>query len=160
MPFVNSAGIGVNNFYGPRDTGGSVGEEHSQNSIRVLNIQITPDFLNGTYVPPVVFPKGAKVLRYTLRVDEAFTLGGTSPTVIIGGTAPATNGVVLSQAELQAVGSKTPASVGTGTWATTSATGATAAEKVTKTLGGTAPTVTAGAGKAILTIEFSARSRQ
>ena len=33
MPFENSAGINVNNFYGPRDTGGSVGVEHSEDSV-------------------------------------------------------------------------------------------------------------------------------
>src|SRR6478736_3630627 len=145
MPgFENSAGINVSNFYGPRNTGGSVGVEHSDDSIHQLSVALTGDSLNWNFLPPVVMPRGAQFKRAILRVDEAFVLTGTTPTVIIGGTAPATNGIVLTQAELQAIGTKTPASTGTGTWAQSSTTGTTAAEKVTKALGGTTPAVTKG----------------
>ena len=155
MPgFENSAGLGVSNFYGQRDTGGSVGVERSQDSVHQLSINLTGDSLNQTFMPPVVVPKGAQFKRAYLRVDEAFALSGTTPTVIIGGTVPGTNGFVLSEAELEAVGTKTPASVGVGTWAFASATGTSAAEKVTKTLGGTTPVVTKGVGKATLVLEF------
>lgn len=153
--FENSAGISVNNFYGGRDTVyGTVGLEHSTDSVHQLSIAFTGTSLNAAFLPPVVVPKGAQFKRAILRVDEAFTLGGTSPTVIFGGTVPGTNGVVLSQTELQTIGTKTPASTGTGTWAQASTTGTTAAEKITKTLGGTSPTVTTGVGKATLILEF------
>ena len=152
--FENSAGIGVNNYYGQRATGQSVGVEHSTDSVHQLSIAFTGTSLNNAFLPPVVVPKGASFKRAILRVDEAFTLGGTSPTVIFGGTAPATDGIVLSQTELQSVGTKTPASTGTGTWAQGSSTGTTAAQKVAKALGGTTPTVTAGVGKATLILEF------
>lgn len=154
MPFENSAGINVNNFYGRRDTGGSVGVEHSSDSVHQLSIAFTGASLNGSYLPPVVVPRGAQFKRAILRVDEAFNLGGTSPTVIFGGTAPATNGIVLTEAELEAVGTKTPTSTGTGTWAQSSATGTTAAEKVTRALGGTTPTVATTQGKATLILEY------
>ena len=155
MPgFENSAGIAVSNYYGSRNTGQSVGVEHSDDSVHQLSIAFTGTSLNNAFLPPVFVPKGASFKRAILRVDEAFTLGGTSPTVIFGGTAPATDGIILTQAELQAIGTKTPASTGTGTWAQNSATGTTAAQKVAKTLGGTTPTVTAGVGKATLILEF------
>lgn len=154
MPFENTAGLGVNNFYGARNTGGSVGVEQSQDSIHQLSIAFTAETLNGTYLPPLVIPRGAKFLRYILRVDEAFNITGTNPTVIFGGTAAATNGVVLTEAELEAVGTKTPASTGTGTWAVASATGTTAAERITKALGGTTPVVVPGVGKATLIAEY------
>lgn len=156
MPgFENSAGINVNNFYGGRDTiYGTVGVEHSDDSVHQLSIAFTGTSLNAAFLQPVVVPKGTSFKRAILRVDEAFTLGGTSPTVIFGGTAPATDGIVLTQAELQAVGTKTPASTGTGTWSQSSATGPLTAQKVTKTLGGTSPTVTTGVGKATLILEF------
>jgi hypothetical protein len=155
MPgFENSAGIGVSNYYGQRITGQTVGVEHSDDSVHQLSIGFTGTSLNNAFLPPVVVPKGASFKRAILRVDEAFTLGGTSPTVIFGGTAPATDGIILTQAELQAIGTKTPASTGTGTWAQNSATGTTAAQKVAKALGGTTPTVTAGVGKATLILEF------
>jgi len=154
MPFENSAGLTVNNFYGPRTTGGSVGVEHSTDSVHQLSIAFTAETLNGTYLPPVVIPRGAHFLRFLLRVDEAFNITGTTPTVIFGGTAPATNGVVLSEAELEAVGTKVVTSTGTGTWAVASATGTTAAERVAKALGGTTPVVVPGVGKATLIAEY------
>lgn len=154
MPFENTAGIGVNNFYGKRNTGGSVGVESGDGSVFELSISFTGESVNSSFLPPVYVPKGAHFLRAFLRVDEAFSLGGTSPTVIFGGTAPATDGIVLTQAELQAIGTKVPASTGTGTWAVGSATGTTASQKVAKALGGTSPTVSATQGKATLVLEF------
>lgn len=154
MPYQNAAGLGVFNQYGPRQTGGAAGVEHTKDSVYQVEYDLTGEFVNTTFRPPLVIPRGAHFLRAILRVDEAFVLGGTSPTVIVGGTAPATNGIVLTQAELQAVGTKIPASTGTGTWAANSATGTTAAERLTVALGGTTPTVSATAGKGTLLLEF------
>jgi hypothetical protein len=154
MPFENTAGLNVSNFYGARETGGSVGVERSQDSIQQLSIAFTGASINSAFLPPVVIPRGAQFKRAILRVDEAFSITGTSPTVIFGGTAPATNGIVLTEAELEAIGTKTPASTGTGTWAQASATGTTAAERVTRTLGGTTPVVSPTVGKATLILEF------
>jgi|SRR6185369_13483586 len=155
MGYENKAGINVNNYYGSRDTGYAVGLEHGEDSLARLSITLTPDFINGTFVPPVVIPKGALFRSAVLRVDEAFNITGTSPTVIIGALgSESTNGIVLTEAELEAVGTKAPASTGTGTWAQGSATGTTAAAKIGKTTGGTSPVVTAGVGKAILTLTY------
>lgn len=155
MAYENKAGLNVNNQYGPRDTGGAIGLERGIDSVHKLEIQITPEFLNTGFVPPVVVPRGALFTKAVLRVDEAFTLTGTAPTVVYGAQgAEATNGIVLSQAELQAVGTKTPASTGTGTWAQNSATGTTVAAKIGKVLGGTTPAVSGTAGKAVLILHY------
>ena len=155
MGFKNQAGLGVNNYYGARDTGGAAGIEDQDGSSLVFSISLTGNSLNDGYVPPVVIPKGALLRRAALRVDEAFNIGGTSPTVQIGmNGSVATNGIVLTEAELENVGSKVPASAGAGTWATNSSTGVTAAGKVAVALGGTSPTVAAGVGKAVLILEF------
>lgn len=155
MAFKNEAGLGVHNQYGPRDTGGAIGVETSDNSTHVLNINITGEMLNGTFVPKVVVPKGAKIKGYTLRVDEAFVIGGTTPTVRFGSAGSiGTNGVVLTEAELETVGTKVPVSAGAGTWATSSTTGLAAAAAVAFDLAGTSPTVASTAGKATLSIEF------
>jgi hypothetical protein len=159
MPFENSTGLNVNSSYGRRSAGGVIGVETSDQSEHRLSINFTGESINSAFLPPVVFPQGAKVARYILRVDEAFVVTGTNPTVIFGGTAPDTNGVVLTKAELEAVGTKIPASAGTGTWSTTSATGATAAEKVTKALGGTSPVVASTQGKATLIVVFDNKRR-
>ena len=161
MPFGNQAGLGVNNFYGPRDTGGAVGLEHGENSEYILSMQITPEYFNGTFVPPVVVPKGALFRSAKLRVDEAFTLTGTTPAIVYGALgSETTNGFTISAAELGSVGTKIPASTGTGTWSTTSTTGTTAPAKVGKVLTGTTPAATVGAGKAILVLTYFNKSKQ
>lgn len=158
MGYENKAGLGVNNQYGVRQTGGAVGVEHNYGSLNTLKIDLTgqsiADAVAG-FMPPVVIPKGALFKSARLRVDEAFVVGGTSPTVRIGAAGSiGTNGIVLTEAELEAVGTKTPASAGAGTWATNSATGTTAAAKVALDLGGTSPTVDATVGKATLILEY------
>lgn len=155
MTYLNQAGINVYNHYGARDTGNSIGLEHGEDSLHRLSIAFDYNSLNGGFLPPVYVPKGALFRTAVLRVDEAFNLTGTTPTVIFGASGTeATNGIVLTEAELEAVGTKTPASTGTGTWAQGSATGTTASAKVGKTLGGTTPAVTAGVGKATLILTF------
>lgn len=155
MPFGNQAGLNVNNFYGARDTGGSIGLEHGEDSLQRVSISFTPASINGTYLPPVVIPKGALFQSAVLRVDEAFTLTGTTPALNFGTLgSETTNGIVLTQAELQAIGTKKPASTGNGTWSQASATGTTAAAKIGQALSGTTPAVTGTAGKATLILTF------
>lgn len=159
MTFKNQAGIGVSQNYGTRNTGSTVGLEDSDGSIFRLSVNLTGSTLNDLFLPPVVVPKGAKFRKYELRVDEAFVLGGTTPSVQIGAFgAPGTNGVVITQAELQAVGTKELSTAGAGTWAQNSTTGTTAAAKVAVALGGTSPTATT-AGKAILVLEFFSKAK-
>jgi hypothetical protein len=155
MPFQNQAGLGVNNFYGARDTGTSVGVEQSSDGIHQLSIAFTGDSLQDAYMPPYFILKGALFKRAVLRVDEAFNITGTTPTIIFGSTgSEATNGFVLTEAELETVGTKTPASTGLGTWSQTSSTGVLANAKVGRVLGGTTPAVVKGVGKATLILEF------
>lgn len=155
MPFQNSAGLGVNNFYGPRDTGGAVGLEHGENSEFILSMHITPEYFNGGYVPPVVIPKGALFRAARLRVDEAFTLTGTTPAIVYGAAgSETTNGFVVTAAELGTVGTRVPASTGTGTWSQTSTTGTTAPAKVGKVLTGANAAATVGAGRAVLVLHY------
>lgn len=159
MTFKNNAGIGVFANYGARSTGNAVGIEDQDGSLIRLSVTLTGTMLNDGFVPPVVLPKGALFKRADLRVDEAFVLGGTSPTVRIGAAGSVgTNGIVLTEAELENVGTKVPASTGAGTWAVGSSTGTTAAAKVAFDMGGTSPTST-GAGKAVLVLEFFSKAK-
>ena len=159
MGFENKAGLGVNNHYGVRDTGGAVGVEHGYNTEVVVRIDLTgqsiADAIAG-FMPPVVIPKGAHFKQGFLRVDEAFVVGGTSPTLRIGASGSiATNGVVITEAELENVGSKVITSTGAGTWAVGSSTGTTAAAEVALDLGGTSPTVATTSGKATLILKYT-----
>lgn len=150
MSFENTSGLGVFSSYGKRSTGGSVGSETTDGSTRDYSITITGESLNTLFLPSVSIPKGSKLKGAILRVDEAFAVsaGGT---VTFGGTVPGTNGIVLTEAELENIGTKVPASTGTGTWAVASATGTTAAQFINKAISGT---VTATQGKATLILTF------
>lgn len=150
MAFENSAGLGVTNQYGARNTGGSVGIEHGENSTHTLSIALTGEMLNSAYVAPVYFPKGAHVKKAWLRVDQVFVVS-TAGTVAIGGTAPGTDGVVLTEAVLEALGTSDVSALAVGTWATNSATGPLTAQKITKAITGT---VGATTGKATLIVEY------
>ena len=160
MGFKNQAGLNVSNYYGARDTGGSVGVESTSSSEMTVAIQLTGASIADGFVPPVVIPKGALLNSAVLRVDEAFVVGGTSPTVQIGlAGSVATNNMELTEAELEAVGTKVPAETGNGTFAVGSATGVAAAAKLAIALGGTSPTVSATAGKATLILKFTNRAK-
>ena len=150
MAYEALSGLGVNNQYGSRQTGGSAGLEHGENSTHVLSYNLTGEMLNSTYNPPVYMPKGAKVIRATLRVDEVFVVSAAG-TVAIGGTAPGTDGVVLTEAKLEALGSSDVSSLAIGTWATASATGPLTTQKLAKAITGT---VAATSGKATLLVEY------
>lgn len=154
MSYENTAGIGVNNQYGPRNTGGSVGVESSDGSIMTFTYDLTGEMLNSGFTPAVKVPKRALLRRAMLVVDEVFVVS-TSGTVAIGGTAPGTNGVVLTEAKLEALGVSDVSALAIGTWATASATGTTSAEKIAKSITGT---VGATSGKGSLILEFTAKS--
>jgi len=159
MGFENTAGLSVNNQYGARNTGGSVGVETSSQSTQFLRIDLTgqsiADAIAG-YIPPFVMPKGANVNSYRLRVDEAFIVTGTTPALTIGlAGSVGTNYVSMSEAELEAVGTKELASAGAGTMALTSATGVAAAAKLAFALTGTTPVIDKTVGKASLIIEYT-----
>lgn len=150
MAYENSAGLGVTNQYGARQTGGAVGLEHGENSTNILTFNLTGEMLNSAYVAPMKMPKGALVRKATLRVDEVFVVSALG-TVALGGTAPGTDGVVLTEAKLEAVGTSDVSSLAVGTWATASATGPLTAQTITKAITGT---VGATSGKGTLTVEY------
>lgn len=150
MAYENSAGIGVFNQYGARNTGGAIGADHSQNKVTIITVDLTGEMLNSGFMPPVVVPKGSLLKSAVLRVDEVFVVSAAG-TVAIGGTAPGTNGVVLTEAKLEAQGTSNVSSLAVGTWATASATGTAAAQKIAKAITGT---VGATSGKGQLILEF------
>lgn len=155
MGYENSAGLGVTNHYGARTTGGAVGQEKRTNGVIMVTIDLTGEMLNSAYVAPTYVPKGCLLKSAILRVDEVFVVSAAG-TVAIGGAVPGTNGVVLTEAKLEAVGTSLVSSLAIGTWATASATGTTASEKVTKSITGT---VGATSGKGTLILEFTYKTK-
>ena len=151
MTFENKTGLGVHSSYGKRNKCGSVGSESTDGSIRTYSIDITGESLNSTFLPKVVIPKGARLNNAMIRVDQAFVIS-TGGTVAFGNAAaPASNGIVVTEAELEAVGTKYVLDGGAGTWDQTNGTGLTADSAIGKTVSGTVdPTV----GRATLLLTF------
>lgn len=155
MGFENKAGLNVNNQYGVRSTGGALGRTEEDGHIGYLVFEFTGNSIAEGFIPPTYLPKGALATRYFLRVDEAFALTGTTPALSIGLSASVgTDFVSLSKTELEAIGTKKPASTGNGKLDVASATGLTAASKITTALTGTTPTLSATLGKATLIVEY------
>lgn len=147
MTLENSAGLGVNNYYGPRETedgieGGIIKTEGVENEA-VLFIT-DENYLQVTFD----IPAGAIVTESFAVVTEAFAFtGGTSPTMDVGtDTSEGTNGTGL---DLTATG--TEAGTLAGTWTAPLA----AATTVGVATSGTPTSVDAGQAKVVIRYQFT-----
>lgn len=148
MPIESSNGLGVRSSYGPRTTAESrVGVLPSAGMVKEIQVDIRGSEYDDVQV---TLPRGSFVIETIAHVQEAFDLGGTSPTIILGSTTPATNfAIVISEAQAEAAGT-----IVTDAPGGTVAAQPTAADiTLTVTLGGTTPTIT-DAGKARITVRY------
>ena len=142
----------VNNHYGAREVKKSVGVTRTEGFMNELTIDLDGDMVSAEAFPLLapILPKGAIIEDVFLHVEEVFVLGGTSPVVEIGTEgSEATNGVTLTEAQLEATGTYDVTSALAGTWAT----GLAADTTVGIDLAGTNPTSTS-AGKARVVIRY------
>lgn len=156
MAFENSAGLGVDNFYGPRSTTEGIGGHISQDG---AHQEIVIEF--GTAVPGetgvanrmrnrVTIPANSLVTRVYLDVETPGVMTGTTPTILVGtDTSEVTNGFVVTEAQAEAAGVTDLTSTLTGTWAA----GLLTDTSVSVVLGGTSPTLTA-VGRYKFVIEY------
>lgn len=156
MSYANTAGLNVYNQYGARETGGGVGIEHGYGSLWTVKIDLTgqsiADAVAG-FVPPQYVKKGMLLKSAVLRVDQVFVVTGTTPHLEIGSAASvATNGITITEAQLEALGTTDISAAAVGTWAT-SGSGITADAKIAMSLEGDTA-VSASTGKATLILEF------
>lgn len=152
MSFENTAGLGVQNHYGPRGKQDGIvagGKLPVHGSVDEIVVYINgSDFGTGTdFLTRATLPAGALVLDVMAEVTEAFVLGGTTPTINVGtdGSEGTNYGLELSEAQAEAVG--TYSDTAAGTWAAVLA----ADTPISVALDGTSPTVTsAGAAKVVI----------
>jgi hypothetical protein len=108
--------MGVANHYGPRSTGGSSGNVKTTGTQNELRVDLTPEFITSGLVTPAVIPKGAYIHAAELQVKEAFDLGVGAVVDVGTKGSEATNGVTLTEANLEAVGVVDVTSALAGTW--------------------------------------------
>jgi hypothetical protein len=153
MAKEDSAGLGVNNFYGVRNTTeGWVGNIKTEGVVEQLVLVITGDNFAGGTTDTVLdgtIPAGAKVLDVYTEITDAFTIGNVDNILEIGTAGSvATNGVELS-ADLDATGlySDIPPGTINGTWASQLA----ADTAVGAIVSGTTAAISAGTAKVVIT---------
>lgn len=150
MAYETSSGLGSYNQYGARATGGALGIEQTSNNEFRLVVNLTGEMINSGFVPPFNIPKGSRGLRAILRVDEVFAVSAAGTVAVGAAGGPGTNGVVLTEATLEALGTKDVTSMFAGTWDEAHATGTAAAALVDIEVTGTVT----NAGKGTLVVEF------
>jgi len=149
-------GLGATrNFYGPRDS--NEGTEGSHKTFgtkqqKVLDISAQSISDDVFAVDLAFLPAGALVSDAYVQVLEAFVLGGTTPTILVGTDgSEVTNGLVISEAIAEGtLITTTIFATAAGTWAA----GLAADTQISVVLGGTTPTITA-VGHLRVTIEYA-----
>lgn len=144
MALENTSGLDVFQHYGPRDVGGYRGTVKTEGIRKELILSFdAADVTATTYQLAPTLPANTLLTGAYAKVSEAFALGGTTPTILVGTAgSEVTNGIVVSEAQAEAIGIYDVTSTKTGTWNAVLA----ADTEIGLALGGTTPTITA-AGK-------------
>lgn len=143
---------GVSNHYGQRKVGKGQGTTSTEGFMNELTLDLDGELIGNEDFPLLSpqLPAGARIEDVFLEVSEVFVVGGTSPVLEIGTAgSEATNGVTVTEAQLEATGVYDLTSAVSGTWAA----GLAAVTNLGIALGGTSPTVT-DAGKARLVVRY------
>lgn len=142
--------LGVSQVFGPAFTGGAAGSFDTDGARREYVINLTGDVLSHKILSPVKIAKGSVVTKAYLRVTEAFNLATSSVVKVGTKGSEATNGVSLTEAQLEATGYVDVTATLAGTWGSTAALAADTTLGVTFSAGSvTDKTV----GKAVLVLE-------
>ncbi len=153
MTIENTAGLGVNNQYGPRGLqegllGGGALKAVGQEFEAVVYIT-GDDFAGGTsFNTQLTLPAGSFPLSATFEITEAFTVGNADNVISVGtDTTELTNGFTIADPETAEVTRDTS---GACTWAASLAADTAVGVSVT----GTTAAITAGSGAAKAIISY------
>lgn len=137
---------GVRNTYGTREKGGGLGIIKTEGVSNELTADVTGSTLStsGDAFATVKIPAGSLVTGAWVEISEAFVLGGTTPTILVGTKgSESTNGAVVSEALAEAIGTTDITATLAGTWNEVFFAAETSVGVI---LGGTSPTSLAGTG--------------
>ena len=110
----------VNTHFGAFDGGKTVGVKKTEGVMYELTMDIDGEMMGVeefALLAPVI-PAGSRIEDAFLNVTEAFVMGGTTPTFEVGTEgSEATNGLVISEAIGEAIGTYDLTGTLVGTWA-------------------------------------------
>lgn len=159
---VGSGGNVVENVrsqFGRRRTGGFEGVNKVEGMKEELVIYIDGEVWNDVpdTLKPYVLPAGAVIKNVYVDIEKAFTLTGTTPTILVGTDgSEVTNGFVISEAIAEGTASANLTATLTGTWDNEVPLAANTTIGIA--LGGTTPAM-AASGVARITILFERINR-
>jgi hypothetical protein len=142
-------GAGVRSRFGPVDIpDGSQGVVRTAGNKNELVVEFSGNDINDDDFQKAIVPAGSLVVDAYVEISEVFALGGTTPTINVGTDgSEGTNGVEISKAEAEALGTVDISASIAGTWAASLASDTT----VSIALDGTTPTATdAGHAKVVI----------
>ena len=142
-------GAGVRSRFGPVDIpDGSQGVVRTAGNKNELVVEFSGNDINDDDFQKAIVPAGSLVVDAYVEISEVFALGGTTPTINVGTDgSEGINGVEISKAEAEALGTVDISASIAGTWATSLASDTT----VSIALDGTTPTATdAGHAKVVI----------
>lgn len=112
----SNSGLGVAQYYGARVTGDTAGVIKTEGAKNEATFSITGFTLDHLLMSPFYIPEGSVIRSAYVRVSEAFDLAATSVVNVGTSGEEATNGVVLTEADLETAGFVDLTSALAGTW--------------------------------------------
>lgn len=98
----NTIRTGTSTVYGPRETGGQIGVFETDGALNELVFDLTGRSLSDAVFSPTYLPANAVVIKAYMEVKEAFNLQGSSVLKIGTSSTEATNGLSITEAQLEA----------------------------------------------------------
>lgn len=145
---------GTRNFYGPRDNNeGTEGSHKTFGTRQQKVLDISGKSINdGVFAVDLAFlPAGALPVGAFVQVIEVFVVTGTDPTILVGTEgSEVTNGLVISEAQAEAVGTYDVTATFAGTWDAALA----ADTQISIAIGGTVSPAVTDVGHLRVTIEY------
>ena len=126
MSKEDTAGLNVSSRYGPLNTpDGAGGVIKTEGALNELTIDFTGDQVNNpANVQNPVIPAGSRIVAAFFDTEVLGVMGGTTPNLAIGTSgSEETNGLLVTEAQVEAVGTYNVSATAVGTWALTTGVG-------------------------------------
>lgn len=96
--------LGVSQVFGPAFTGGAAGSIRTEGAKNEIVVNLTGETLATRILSPVDIPAGSVITKAYIRVIQPFNLAATSVVEVGTKGSEVTNGVSITEAQLEAAG--------------------------------------------------------